>query len=111
MSDDPIRDYLDARKAFEEATGRVDEIRKVIHDAEAMLGRGYYLSTMTNAGGMGFPAEAYGISSIDYKTWPTADEIGQALADWHDGYNALKNTYRAIPGPEQSGVQPPPEYK
>lgn len=112
MSDDPIRAYLDARKAFEQAEGTLNKIRVPIHDAATMLGQGYHQSTMTNApGGMGFPMDAFGNHSIDYNTWPTAEEIGQALVEWHKSYNTLKNTYRAIPGPDQSGVQPPPSYR
>jgi len=47
--------------------------------------------------------------STDARKWPTADQIQQALADWHDAMANVRAKWGAAPEQDRASLKPPPE--
>lgn len=106
MADDPIRKYLDARNEFDQATRNAGRLTDIIVEAGRHLQR-WQEVTVSNVG-VGFPAELIGGPSIDAHQWPTAEELAEVLASWHDARHTTRNAWRAVPDSDHQGLQSPP---
>ena len=108
MADDPIRTYLDARTALEQATGRTERFVDVIISAGDNL-RDWRRVMISNASGVGFPLELANAPSINAKKWPTAQELAEILAAWHKARHACDNAWMNVPVKDRLGLQGPPK--
>jgi hypothetical protein len=107
---DPVREYLEARRRFEEATQRVQKQISTVERMAASL-REWKRLVISNLGGIGFPPELVmgaGVS-IDAKEWPRIEELGQALSGWHDARSTLRSAWDRVPEGDRYGLQPPTE--
>jgi hypothetical protein len=105
MAVDPIQAYRHALHSLEATTERVETFVEEITHAATMLRR-WEQVTILNLG-IDFPPEAQ-LESINADAWPTSQQLAEALSEWHNCYNAVKNAWQAIPNTQRMGLQPPP---
>lgn len=106
MTEDPVRRYLDALKKVQQARAKVERVVGVVTDAGKKLGKWQEVSVSDV--NVGFPAELLGGPSISGREWPTAQELAEALAAWHNARHEARNAWSGVPGPDRSGLQSPP---
>jgi len=107
MATDPISEYQTALREFEQATRRVERIVGIISDASSKLGDWQRVSVANI--NVGFPAEILRGPSINGSDWPTAQQLAEALSQYHSTLHEAGNTYRRIPADQRGVIQPPPE--
>lgn len=107
MSTDPIRAYLDARNNLEQAAQRAERMVGIILGAAIKL-RDWKRVMVSNAN-VGFPAEIALTTqnSIRADEWPTAQQLAEALAQWHQARSAARSAWSAVPSSDRPGIQPP----
>ena len=107
MSTDPIATYQEALRNLDVATRQAERIVGVVTAAGSKLCDWKQVS-MSNID-LGFPPEVtLSGHSINAREWPTAQELGEALANWHQAHQAVERAWRMIPSDRRMGLQPPP---
>ncbi len=110
MADDPIRTYLDALKEMDKAQGAVEGLVNVIHDASKKLKR-WRGAGVSDIKAPHIPPEVQlGRYVIRGGDWPCAQQLGEALGDWHRAYSRAQDAYKAVPKPDRGRLQPLPKY-
>ena len=109
MASDPISNYQQALQSFEAAQRRVQSLVQIIDQAALHL-RNWQRVIVSNSRhsfptGIGTTSNA----SINAQTWPTGDQIGEALSQYHSLLHEAGNAYRQIPESQKAVVQPPPD--
>ena len=104
MAGNPIADYQQAVKNLETATREAQRIADVVVDVGTKL-RNWKRVSVANSG-IGFPT-GHDIS-VDASMWPTAQKVGEAIAQYHSAWTAAHNAWSAIPADNRAGLQPPP---
>jgi len=105
MATDRIQAYQEALKKLEVTTRQVEHYVGEIQNGATKL-RNWESVVISNSG-VGFPAEAHG-ESIDANTWPSAQQLAEALSEWHKARHTVNNAWSAIPEERRTGLQPPP---
>ena len=89
MTTDPIHSYQDALRALDEANRDAERIVNIIIDAGKKLDQNWR-RVMISGSNIGFPAEVpYGQIHISADKWPTANQLADALAAWHNARHAF----------------------
>src|SRR5258708_2921078 len=95
---DPVRDYLDAQKAYEsarqEAYGLFEFMRKVVEALRLNPALSMYMQY-----GLPLPPKqsVAALPEIDMSRWPTADALRTVLTAWRQAFAKLHATWEAIP--------------
>ena len=107
MATDLIGAYQDALKSLTNARGEAERVANIIVDAGVKLHK--WEVVMISNGQRGFPPEIAlpGSGSINRSTWPTADQLENALADYHQALHSAQNAWSAIPSESRIGLQEP----
>ena len=59
--------------------------------------------------GAGFPKEVTMVGrSIDASTWPTAQQLADTLATWHEAAEIARTAWARLPRETRSSMPPPP---
>jgi hypothetical protein len=99
--------YLDALRELQQREGEVLRMVSIIQRAAKCLEHWkavYVLNT-----GAGFPKEVTMVGrSIDASTWPTAQQLADALAGWHEAAEITRTTWARLPREMRSSMPPPP---
>ncbi|MEZ4552941.1 MAG: hypothetical protein R3B59_03465 [Dehalococcoidia bacterium] len=104
-NEDPIRRYLDAKRAFDEQTDRCRAHRDTIKDINNLMTR-WWDMRFSNLD-IGFPAGAAQLT-FDAHRWPDLRRVAQDLADWHQLRHQLSNAWALVPEGDRGGLQAPP---
>lgn len=113
MADDAIRSYLEERAAFERLNAETTEFFARLHGYISYFRKpewntpGWKNLAISNLGIL-FPTGSTSYS-IDGKTWPSAQEIGERLSSWQFARENLDNKWNSIPNDLRGGLQPPPK--
>lgn len=108
MSEDKMRQYLDANKEFESAYSEVQRLGEFISGVgEKLKNRPYQLS-VTNAN-VEFPIEATAEREfiLDAKKWSSAKEIGEALANLYRQRIQVERIWDSLPQTDRDALKPP----
>lgn len=104
---DPISDYQAKLQDFQAATNAIERMVQQIHDGSRALETWRKVMVSNNSG---FPAELlYSTLNKNARDWPTGQQIGERLSQWHALRNAVRAAYRQIPDAQRGVIQPPPE--
>ena len=106
MSADKIQAYLDAVRRLENAQRAVQHYVITIQNAATVLADWRKVSISNS--GIGFPPET-GTSgrTINAVDWPTAKQLAEALAAWHEAKRLAHASYNDIPEVDRSIIVPP----
>ena len=108
MAEDPAREYMDRRIAFDDSTKRTQDLVDVIVNAGSHLSHEWHSMSVSNID-VSLPEAVQG-AIIDADKWPTARELAQALEAWHKAYSDLKDAWAAVSDRDRGTLQPPPDY-
>ncbi len=105
---DPVAAYQTAYEEFGKAYDKGKRIAKFLMMIGDYMSRWESVS-VTNAG-IAYPASAVGsrMKTINADDWPTAELLGQTLADFHKAKAALDAAWHAVPADRRSGLAYPP---
>ncbi len=101
--------YLEARHRFSVADAKVTQYQEIVSECAGRLGGGrgaFFFSNVPT----GLPPEVMMSSRshrLDGNTWPTADQIQQAIAGWHEALRAMRTTYEGVPQHLREGLARP----
>jgi hypothetical protein len=103
--------YLSARYEAEKALANVKEIVEAIYQISGVLRSDPEHFSFSNTG-IGLPAHVLGSGhSVDSNRWPSARQVMEALAAWHDAKFKMEGAWQVVPPDRQSGLQPPLRYR
>lgn len=106
MANDPISDYLKAFKELGEARRRAQVFIDVISNAAFKFEKEWRRVSVTDVGNV-----EWGIAQdlhINGGSWPTAQELAEALAEYRKAVLAAGNAFRSIPESQRGVVAAPP---
>ena len=107
MADNPISEYQAKLKELHETTQAVEKmVATIVSGANKLT---HWRQVVVTDGG-NFPCELMGGSqTINANDWPTGQQIGQLLSQWHSLHSATQQAYEQIPDDQRDVVQPPPD--
>lgn len=104
---DPIRTYLDGVNNLERVEANAKSLFGVVIQVAAAL-QGNPLRVMFSNTLTGMPMSVGTERAIaDASKWPTAEQIQQALAQWHSARVATLQLWNAIPQADRGHLKPP----
>jgi hypothetical protein len=108
MSEDPVRKYLDAKREFDSAYARIQNMLQTISEVHSGLHRPFTF-IVTN-GGVEFSREAIATktASLNAETWPSGKDIAEALAGLQETYRMVEASWKSIPETDRRNITPPP---
>lgn len=99
--------YLDAWRDLQQHEREVLRIVTTIQEAARNLER--WQAVHVAHAGAGFPTEVTMTGRVvDASTWPTAQQLADALAAWHSAAEAAREAWHRDVPPEQRASLPPP---
>jgi hypothetical protein len=105
MSTNSIQDYQESLRKLEAARNKVERfVVEIKNGANSLLAWDQVVISNVQ---VGFPPEAQ-VHSINADNWPTAQQLAEALSEWHKANHAVQNAWQAIPKADRTGLQPPP---
>jgi len=111
---DPIRNYLDALKAYEQERLKARKLTALICQVANVIQ--YNLPDFVALSfGLSLPPVARDrfrsgdkSAQIDMSEWPDAEAMRITLADWHSAFLKLRDAWDAISEDDQKGMKEPP---
>ena len=108
MAADPISNYQKALRDVESSRRKAEDLVTLINDASAKLQRDWERVSVTDVQ-VGFsPAQDVHVNG---RTWPSAQQLAEALAGYRTAVLDAGNAYRQIPEGQRGVVTPPPEHR
>jgi hypothetical protein len=104
---DPIRAYIDSQSNRDRVAGIAKRYVSTIVQVAAALQRnplGVMFSNTTTGMPMTVATDRPIASAGD---WPTAEQIQQALAQWHHANQQVLQAWNAVPQADKSSLKPP----
>jgi hypothetical protein len=99
--------YLGALRDLQQREGEVLRMVATIQRAAKHLERWQVVHVIHE--GAGFPKEVTMVGrSIDASTWPTARQLADTLAAWHEAAEIARTTWARLPRETRSSMPPPP---
>ena len=99
--------YLDALRELQQREGEVLRMVATIQQAAKCLE--HWQAVYVVHGGAGFPKEVTMVGrSIDASTWPTARQLADTLAAWHETAEIARTAWARLPRETRSSMPPPP---
>lgn len=99
---DPLIEYDNAQRRRDQATNKCDRLREIVMKAADAL-RDWRVAAVSN---INIPLPSSTRTSIDAKTWPTAQQIAETLAEFHAADHALDSAIRRLPKSMQDRLTP-----
>jgi hypothetical protein len=109
MSQNPIRDYKDAKEQLDEAYTKLLKIRRIITDVSQMLLHPYeFLVSGTD---VAFPSEIGLVRTptLSASDWPSAKQIAQSLVALHQTYRIAQNAWMNLSQADRAQVEKLPD--
>ena len=108
---DPTREYLNRLARAEDLARQLGAVIGPVIDAGAALKANWHTVVVDGVGD--FPVELLSRTThvINPQAWPTAQKIGDLLAQWHEAHREVCSAWRNIPDSEKRAVQPPPDCR
>ena len=107
MTDNPISEYQTKLKELRTITRSIEKMVATVVSGADNLNH-WRQVVVTSAGKV--PPELIGSPRIiDANDWPTGQQIGQLLSQWHDIKVKTDQAYKRIPPSQREGVQTPPD--
>jgi hypothetical protein len=111
---DPIRDYLDALKAYEQErlkarklTGLICQVANIVqYNLPDFISVSYGLPLPAGARDRFRLADAP--AQINMSEWPDAATLRATLTAWHAAFVKLREAWEKIPEDDQKGMKEPP---
>jgi len=99
--------YLDALRELQQREGEILRMVATIQQAAKCLE--HWQAVYVVHGGAGFPKEVTMVGrSIDALTWPTAQQLADTLATWHETAEVARTAWAHLPRETRSSMPPPP---
>jgi hypothetical protein len=111
MQDHTVREYLEARKRYDEVAAHARQVIGVVLEAAHNLSRDpmRFMFANTSPDAKGMPPEvALSVTGLNAKDWPTAETIHNALASIHEATSKLRHAWDSVPAEERNSLKPPP---
>ena len=109
MSEDPIRQYSEATKEFNEAYSKIREYGMLLADVAWCLNNKPYDLGISNAA-IKLPYEITKTNkrtTLDVESWVSADQIAEALANLYDKREKVKMAWNSLSSTDRGLVSPP----
>ncbi|MBA7685662.1 hypothetical protein ES703_94087 [subsurface metagenome] len=106
----PMHKYSAAVDELSRARTKVGQMQEFIGSVSAALLKPYEF--MVSNVNVGFPPEVSlvgGIPTLDAQKWPSAQQIAEAIANLHQKYQQVQNTYHALSPADKNIVAAPPK--
>jgi hypothetical protein len=104
---DESRPYLDALRELQQRESEIVRMVATIQQAAKCLE--HWQAVDVVHGGAGFPKEVTMVGrSIDASTWPTARQLADTLAAWHETAEVARTAWTHVPRQARSSMPPPP---
>jgi hypothetical protein len=99
--------YLDALRELQQRESEIVRMVATIQQAAECLE--HWQAVDVVHGGAGFPKEVTMVGrSIDASTWPTARQLADTLAAWHETAEVARTAWAHLPRQTRSSMPPPP---
>jgi hypothetical protein len=99
--------YLDALRELQQRESEIVRMVATIQQAAKCLE--HWQAVDVVHGGAGFPKEVTMVGrSIDASTWPTARQLADTLAAWHENAEVARTAWAHLPREARSRMPPPP---
>ena len=105
MATDPIRDYQHALRDLDAATKHVEGIVTKVHDVSSRL---THWQNVRIIGATTFDLDLVDATTIDARGWPSIEELGHALVDWHKRHDQVEQAWNRLDQVDRVGLQTPP---
>jgi ABC-type sugar transport system substrate-binding protein len=105
MAVEKLQEYIDSVDEFDKAYGKVRDYGTIIADVGRYLNNYPYKMVVTN---VGFPVTGEREYSLNQDSWPSAQQIGEALADYLKKRDNVKVLYNSLSPAQKESVKPPP---
>jgi hypothetical protein len=102
--------YITARAIYVRVNASLDELSSLVSGVGRSLVQQRARFSFSNTG-QGLPMEAMTSRdsvSADGNSWPTAQQIMEALAEWHQSKSNVQNTWGSLTADQKAALQPPP---
>lgn len=106
---DPISQYLESRRAFDQAVQPFQRIRNIVVKLASDL-KNVSDNILTTDVEIGSPPKLEFSEvevSIDAEQWPTADQIQQTIRDRSSAHRAMVQAWNDIPRENRAGLKRP----
>jgi hypothetical protein len=104
---DPIRTYLDSMANLERVAANAKRLIGTVVGVASALQRDPLRFMFSNSAS-GLPMDvAFKAASANANDWPTADQIQQALAQWHHARAQVSQAWNAVPQNDRNSLRPP----
>jgi hypothetical protein len=102
---DPIRDYLNAGREFQERKTAAATMTKLLYDAVSLIrsNPGQFIAMhyeLSLPSGQQFMRN---IPRVDMGSWPDAAQVRSMLAEFHKAYLRMHQAWETIPSADRSG--------
>ncbi len=108
-----LEDYLSKREEFTRVTAETEAyFARLRNEIAPLIGTGFrqgWRNVTTTNLGHSFPAGYDYRHAISGTAWPTAQAIGDRLAQWHKLRSDLKTAYSSLTAVQQTAAPAPPE--
>lgn len=101
-----VAKYQDALKKLDEATKAAETLAGQVTRAAEVL-RNWKHAMVANAPGIGFPPELLQAPTIDARRWPTAEQVGKVLSEYHRAQGDVISAWHNVPPESRYGLTPP----
>lgn len=108
MSSDPVQLYQSKLRAKKDAEAMAEEMVFRVRSFSDRL-KDWKRTVVSNMPGV-YPASLTfnrSTPSIDGNTWPTAQQVNEALGMYHTAVSELMSAWTAIPEERKEGLMPP----
>lgn len=107
---DPVARYQEAIAKVEASEAKAKSVVAIVVDAGRKLGKWQDVMVNNAGDGVGYPAEM-GLNAntptINAHTWPSANDIHEALSAYHVAKSEAMHAWVAIPADRKKGLNPP----
>ena len=108
--DDPVEAYQNSLTKLKYAEDDAKRVVQTVEDiAQKLRGHSWRTVMLANLHDVRFPADFDPARpSIDCNSWPTPEQIRDAIQAYHDARLASKNAWGHVPTDRRQGLRPPP---
>ena len=106
MSSQKLQEYIDSLNDLKNASTEVENYGKIIAIVGRYLNTSPYKMTVSN---VEFPATAESEYSLNQASWPSAQKLGETLADYVRKRDRVSSLYYSLTDAQRETLKRPPD--
>jgi hypothetical protein len=108
MSDDPVRKYLDAKRDFDAAYSRIQNLQQIISEVHSGLHRPFTFVVTNSRVNFSPEITVAKTATLNAADWPGAEAIAEALSSLQESYKKVESYWKTMPEADRKNITPPP---